>query len=158
MQPHPHRAKSACLFEELFSIPIERDPFWSPYSLNSRQGFWKVFWAHDTWGAIYGERLVLVADDGGLWERDIGDPRDINRRMHPVWMEDGQLVITATKTLIVDEELPILISATTHEIEAGTAPLVRSPKTARYGVQICAVPLDARLRETAGEACRVVER
>ena len=51
----------------------------------------------------------------------------------------------------------MVVTFTTEEIEPGRSFLIRRTKTARFGVEICGVPLDAQLSNVGHEDCRFLE-
>ncbi len=133
--------------DELFTTPIEDAPL-------HRRGLWRIFHAHGQWGWVIDDTAFLLGPDSTVAERDIAD---INPWHDHLWMKNRELAITTAKTLAVVDGAPVLVTATTREIEPGRSSLVRRTKTARYGVEICAVPLDVHLVESSHEDCMLLD-
>ena len=129
--------------DEVFSTAGSEDT-------HDARGIWRIFQAHGQWGALVDDRAYLMTPEADVVQRDIGD---INPWHENLWMKDRELALTTSTTLIVDDGLPLLMSAATIEIEEGRSSVIRRTKTARFGVELCAIALDPYFEDASDEDC-----
>ena len=111
----------------------------------------RVFRAHGRWGVLTERNAALLSPDGG---HDRLDLADTNPWEPNLWMESfGELILTTSRTLVVVEEVPYLITAATVRIEEGNTPMVGRHSPSVHGVEVCATALDDSLETATSPEC-----